>query len=381
MSGAASGVVMVSASFYPHVGGAEKQALELSAALRARGVPVMVATRRLPGLAPREEIRGVPVHRLWRLRGLDAPGFMASLAWFLWKRRAEYSAIHVHLAGSPALAAAAMGRLLKKPVVVKLGGGAGIGELAVSSRSVGGRLKLKVLAALEPRLIAVAAELADEARRFLGPVDVEIVPNGVDVETYKPAGDEARKALRQKLGWPARGLIFLYTGRFSVEKRLPQFIEVWAEAARRAGRGAEFILVGAGPERAAIEAAIAYAKVADKVRLLPPTPDVAQLYAAADVFVLPSISEGLSNALLEAMASGLTPLASRVGGTPEAVQDGVSGLLFPPKDEAALRAQLAKLFETPGLTIALGQAARKTAVERFSMERLAERCQRLYAGA
>ena len=374
----APGVVMVSASFHPHVGGAEKQALELSVALRARGVPVVVATRRLPGLKPYEEARGVPVHRLWRARGLDAPSFMLSLAWFLWKRRAEYGAIHVHLAGSPAIAAAAMGRLLDKRVIVKLGGGAGIGELATSSRTAFGRLKLRLLSALRPKLTAVAGELAEEARRFLGPVDVEVLPNGVDVQAYRPLDEAARKALRLKLGWPARGLVFLYTGRFSVEKRLPQFVEVWAEAARRATREARLVLVGAGPERRAIETAVAYAKAQDKVLLLPPTDAIAELYAAADVFVLPSISEGLSNALLEAMASGLTPLASRVGGTPEAVQDGVSGLLFAPTDEPALRAQLAKLFETPGLTIALGQAARQAAVERFSMDRLAERCLRLY---
>lgn len=372
------GAVMVSASFYPHVGGAEKQALELSAALRARGVPVMVATRRLRGLLPYEEIRGVPVFRLRRLRGFDAPSFMISLAWFLWKKRNEYGAIHVHLAGSPALAAGMMGRLLKKKVIVKLGGGAGIGELATSSRTAFGRVKLRLLRLTRPSLIAVAAELAEEARRFLGAVDVEVIPNGVDVEVYKPVDAEQRKALRQKVGLPARGLVFLYTGRFSPEKRLPQFIEVWAELARRAPRESEFVLVGAGPERKAIETAIAYAKAQDKVRLLPPTPDLAELYAAADVFVLPSISEGLSNSLLEAMASALTPLASRVGGTPDAVADGVSGLLFPPTDEGALREQLSKLFETPGLTIALGAAARKTAVERFSLAALAERYQALY---
>ena len=372
-------VAMVSASFHPHVGGAEKQALELAAQLRGRGVAVLVATRRLPGLAAFEEVRSVPVYRLWRAgKGpLDAATFMLSLAWVLWKRRKEYRVIHVHLGGSPALAAAVMGRLLRKRVVVKLGGGAGIGELAVSARSMMGTWKLLLLARLKPTFVAVTGDVAEEARRYLG-MEAEVVPNGVDAEAYKPASNEERAALRERHGWPARALVFIYVGRFSPEKRLPQFVETWAQAAHATARECLFVLVGAGPEREKIEAAAAAARVSAKVRFVAPTTEVAALYAAADVFVLPSISEGLSNALLEAMACGLASLASRVGGTPEAVQDGVSGLLFAPLDEAALSSQLRRLFETPGLTVSLGAAARRTAAEHFSLKATAQRYESLY---
>ena len=138
---------MVSAGFHPYVGGAEKQALELSVALRSRGVKVLVLTRRLPGLSRREEIRGVPVERLWCAGGgfLNALTFMASLWWRLWARASEYSAVHVHLAGSPALPAALAGRLLGKRVIIKLGGGRGIGELAASAATRAGRAKLRLL--------------------------------------------------------------------------------------------------------------------------------------------------------------------------------------------------------------------------------------------
>ena len=334
---AAAGVVMVSASFHPHIGGAEKQALELSVALRARGMPVLVATRRLSGFPVEEEIRGVPVHRLWRAgTGLiDAATFLASLSWFLFRRRASYAAIHAHLAGSPALAAALMGRLLDKRVVVKLGGGAGIGELAVSAKTPAGRIKLKLFTLLRPRFIAVAQELADEARRYLGPVSVEVVPNGVDVACYKPAESvEKRLELRRALGWPEKALIFLYVGRLSPEKRLPAFTQAWAEASRRVARDCFLAMIGAGPEESAIRMVADYTRCKERIKIHAPTAEVQAAYAAADVFVLPSISEGLSNALLEALASGLPALASRVGGTPEAVTEGLSGFLFSPMDES-----------------------------------------------
>jgi len=377
------GVVMVSASFHPHVGGAEKQALELSSALKDRGVAVRVLTRRLSGLPAADEVRGVPVERLWRAGGglVDSMTFMASLFWRL-LAGAPYDAIHVHLAGSPALAAALAGKLRGKRVFVKLGGGRGIGELAVSSKSAAGRLKLQALALLRPRFVAVTRELVVEAERYLGKgVSVHFMPNGVDTRRYRPVPPEEKSALRARLGFPAC-LLFIYAGRLSSEKRLPDFVETWARATRGApgaGRAkAHLVVVGDGPDRERIVESVHRSGAEDRVLLLPSRPDIELAYAAADVFVLPSISEGLSNALLEAMASGLAVLASRVGGAVEAVSDAESGFLFAPLDEAELIRQLDKLLAHPDLAAKLGQAARKTAVERYSLEKLAADYEKLY---
>ncbi len=101
------------------------------------------------------------------------------------------------------------------------------------------------------------------------------------------------------------------------------------------------------------------------------------LYAAADVFVLPSTSEGLSNSLLEAMAAGLAPLASAVGGTAQTVGDG-EGLLFARDDEAAARAACTRLTREPELRARLGAAARRAAETRYALGAVVSRLERLY---
>lgn len=381
MSRGSLSVVMLSASFHPYVGGAEKQALELSAALRARGAEVRVLTRRVPGLPRKDEARGVPILRLWCLGSgfTNAATFMlSSFAWLL-VMADSYDAIHVHLAGSPALAAALAGWLLQKPVVVKLGGGRGIGELAASAKTAGGRLKLRLLAALRPRFVAVAKDLADEAAQYLGPVPLEVLPNGVDVERYRPAAAPEKTAMRARLGWP-EGLAFLYVGRLSWEKKLPWFVETWGAVLKESPSQAFCAFVGEGPEADAIREAARRAGVSDKVLVLPPMEAIWTAYAASDVFVLPSVSEGLSNALLEAMASGLAVLASRVGGTPEAVEDGRTGYLFVASDAEDLKKALHRLLEQPGLALAMGRAARAAAEERYAMERVVGRLEALYRG-
>jgi glycosyltransferase involved in cell wall biosynthesis len=370
-------VVMVSAGFWPAIGGAERQALELSAALAARGHKVTVLTRRLRGLPAREAHRGVSIVRLPVLgRGaLDSACFLAGAFLWLLIRRGEWDAAHAHLAGSPALAAALAARLAGRPVVVKLGGGRGIGELAASSKTALGRAKLRALGALRPRFLAVVSDLADEARGFLGAADIEVLPNGVDDARYKPLDADSKRAARARLGWPQDAAVYLYAGRFSPEKRLAWFLGLWEPAA---GPDARAVLVGDGPERAALEDLAA--RSSGRVSVLPPREDLRELYGAADAFFLPSISEGLSNALLEAMACACAPLASRVGGTAETVEDGRTGLLFDRDDEAGLRRAVTRLSTEKGLAARLGAEARRRVEERYALDRIVDRLETLYRG-
>jgi glycosyltransferase involved in cell wall biosynthesis len=372
-------VVMVSASFHPYVGGAEKQALELSVALRRKGVDVRVLTRKLPGLAFFDGVRGVQVVRLpCAGSGLfNALSFMLTLWVYLLAKAKTYDAIHVHLAGSPALAAIAAGRLLGKKVVVKLGGGRGVGELSGSGGTLAGRLKLKLLHWLKPQFVAVTEDLAQELEAFgVRGAKLKFLPNGVDTTVYRPTTREEKKALRKKWGWPD-GLMFLYVGRLSYEKRLPEFLKAWGGVFLKAPDHSAIAFVGAGPKEAEIRAETS-GWPAGRFFLHPPTDEVWAAYAAADVFVLPSKSEGLSNALLEAMASGLGILASRVGGTAKILKDRENGLLFNPEDPRELLEKLQAVRYGPAMLEDLGRHAHQTVQDVYSIDRVAEKYLELY---
>ncbi len=371
------GVVMLSPNFHPYIGGAEKQALEVSKALAAGGIPVTVLTRRTPGLRASEIVEDIPVRRVaaWGSGLFNSFVFMISSLLYLLGNSKSYRVIHVHLAGSPALAACAAGLLLGKRVVVKIGGGRGIGEIAVSARSLTGRLKLRLLRLFGPSFVAVTRDLADEMAEHGFVERVRVIPNGVNVDHYQPASPDGKIVLRKALGWPG-GLCFLYVGRLAPEKQLDRFIRAFAETA--SASKALFVLIGGGPEKDKLLAEIEHLGIGDQVRLMPPTDEIAGAYAAADVFVLPSVSEGLSNALLEAMSSGLAVLGSRVGGTKETVAEGKTGLLFGPDDDAEMKSKITKLLDDPGRASGLGAAARAEAVKRFSLEAVAERYLEVY---
>jgi glycosyltransferase involved in cell wall biosynthesis len=132
--------------------------------------------------------------------------------------------------------------------------------------------------------------------------------------------------------------------------------------------GAETLIVGEGPDRPRLEQEIRALGVTERVRLVGERYDVPQLLAEADVFALSSASEGMPVSVLEAMAAGLPVVSSRVGGVPELVVDGETGILVRPGDASALAAALSSLIADPAERRRLGAAGRARAEERFDLE-------------
>lgn len=207
-------VVMISPNFPPYVGGAERQALELSKALQALGVGVTVLTGRRQGLAAEEVVEGIEVNRLWAPGPgtIGSLGFVISTFSWLWAHSFEWDVAHVHLAGSHTLPAALACKFLMRPVFVKVGGTNGIGEIAVSSKTVLGRLKLAALKWLKPRFIAVTKDLTAELREYGLDTNTPLIPNGVDVQRFQPVSAQQKQELRKSWGWPEQAFCFLYTG-------------------------------------------------------------------------------------------------------------------------------------------------------------------------
>lgn len=174
---------------------------------------------------------------------------------------------------------------------------------------------------------------------------VAVIDVGCDLTVFSPCLPDAKGEAKKRLGIPLDRLVLLFVGTIEHRKGL----DVLFRGLRLLQNRSELslLIVGEGPDRSALESSDSYLEVEERVSWLgrKANRDLPQWYAAADVFVLPSRSEGTPTVLLEAMASGTPILASRVGGIPEVIHDGVNGLLFDPEDARQLQARLATLFD------------------------------------
>ncbi len=199
---------------------------------------------------------------------------------------------------------------------------------------------------------------------YYGPDRVRAIPNGVEVLPDDPA---ARGRIRAELGLGAAPVV-ISTSRFHPQKGVRHLVDAFA-LLRASSPAARLVLVGDGAERPDLEGQAQQLGLGDSAVFTGFRKDVADLLRAADLFALPSLGEGHPNGALEAMAAGLPVVASGVGGVPDVVVDGETGLLVPPCEAAPLRDALARLIAAPDLAARLGRAGRERVRERFSLER------------
>jgi glycosyltransferase involved in cell wall biosynthesis len=195
-----------------------------------------------------------------------------------------------------------------------------------------------------------------------------VVPNGIPLPA--PGGPEDRALAREALGVGEDDVVALYVGR--LEARKDPLTAIGAvEQARARGAPLTLLLAGAGPLEPQVSA-----RAGHGIRPLGHRDNVAELYAAADLFVAPSRREGMSFALLEAMSHGLVPVVSDSPGNAEAVAD--AGVVFAAGDEARLSDQLARLSADPAERAQLGAATRERMRDELSAERFCARMRELY---
>jgi len=166
-------------------------------------------------------------------------------------------------------------------------------------------------------------------------------------------------------------------GRLAAVKNVPLLLRAFAPLAAR-WPGVSLRIVGDGPERAALEALAASLGISGSVEFTGVRSDIDRLLQDADVFVLASLSEGVPMSILEAMRAGLPVVATRVGGVPTTVADGVTGLLVESGDEAGLTRALAELIEQPTRSLALGRAGFERVRATFSIDAMVAAYERLY---
>ena len=224
------------------------------------------------------------------------------------------------------------------------------------------------------KLLAVSRDLAGRMAATTGiPRScIEVIPNGVDFGDPMP-----REAARAALSLGQDAFVALAVGRLVPVKNYRLLLAA-ARALASTIPHCQFLIAGDGPLKAELEREIAAQNLGGTVKLLGLRQDIPALMAAANVFVLTSSSEGMSNTILEAMAAARPVVATRVGGNPELVQEGITGLLIDPKAPTELCVALDSLAADPSRVRRMGNAGRQRVEREFSRARMIENYSQMY---
>ena len=381
------GVLMVTGAYHPEVSGGGLQCRTLVRALRGY-VPITVLTTATePGLATVDEVDGVPVYRIAVAAG--RPGAMLRALWLLMRRflqlRRRFDIVHLHGVSRKTLVLIALARLFGKKLVLKL---TSAGADDPQSMRAHGRLTFwwysqpDVFVGVSPRLRDLYAASPLPPARF------RLIPNGVDLERFRPPMLMEQRALRRELGLAENVPMILFVGFFSREKRPDVLFDAWTRVVADPACASALVFVGAtrsayhevdGALAERIRATAAQRGVEKALTFVERTHEIEKYYRAADVFVLASSREGLPNALLEAMATGLPCVASRLPGVTDVVIDhGVTGLLFEPSDIGELEEALRSVLRDRDRAREIGRRARVTIERGHSIADTASRYLDLY---
>jgi glycosyltransferase involved in cell wall biosynthesis len=382
-------VLMVIAQFYPIVGGAEKQAQLLAKKLMEKGVDVKIVTGwwrfKTP---PREVVDGVHVTRnfscwgMFGIKGLRFLGglmYMVSLGIYLLAHKRDYDIIHVHQALYPAFVSALCGKeLLHKPVIVKIASSGRTSDIRQLKRYPLGALQLKYLLKKMDCLVAVNRTGGDEFEE-IGYAKSQIVhiPNGVIISSnMKNSYDQVKCVVA--------------TARLSEEKGIDVLLRAWSNVVQ-GNKGASLTIIGGGPLERVLKGLSQYLGIVESVKFVGVVKNVSQYLKNADLFVLPSRSEGVSNALLEAMSYGVPCIATNVGGNPEVLKMGrdqilplggyavaKSGVLVNPDDTEGLSEAILYLIREGKVREEIGRGGRAFVQDNYSIDSIADRYITLY---
>jgi glycosyltransferase involved in cell wall biosynthesis len=375
-------VLMFCPQFAPLVGGAERQAERLGAELRRQGVDVRVLTPRLDTNSPAQELHDgvLPVRRFAlsdlsrrfpRLRGIglvNAPWIAAQVCWHVWREACSVDIVHCHIGCLQTVAVAIAARVRGVPVICKAAMADEQSDLGEAAKcGFTGRLVARLGRIVFVRWVATTHAVEDAlSRAGVAPERITVIPNGVQLS---PESANLRRG-------PVRR--FLYLGRLStnIERDVPGLIRAFDLVARNV-LDVELAIVGGGD---LLEETRALARQChSEERILVPGPGNPEDWLNwADCFVLPSRREGLSNALLEAMAAGLPCIANDIPPNREVLLDGCVGVLVPPGDEAVLVAEMLRMISATDHSVAMGQAARNRVLKVYTIVAVAQRYIDLY---
>jgi glycogen synthase len=361
------------AAFDP-IGGMQNHTAQLTRCLDASGMRQVVVTSRLGGSRSRDRVgthtvivrTGVPLRRLRQLWALAAIPTVA---------RAAADIVHAHQGEDLAVLPLALGAACSRRVPLVVTVHASVRHSVVLTprtallKALGGAIERAVLRRAAAVITLTPRAAAALAADGVPPSRIHVVPSGfLPAEFAELPADPLPRVPRPRV---------IFVGRLAPQKRPLDLVAI----AERLPPPAHLVIVGDGPQRAALEAQISRTPVHDRIHLVGFVVHrrVLAFFAHADVLVLPSAYEELGTVLIEAMAAGLPVVATRVGGIVNVVQHEVTGLLATAGDVAGLAAAVTRLLNDRELAARLAATARRYAFEHHSWPVLAQRVQRLYA--
>ncbi|RVC59563.1 MAG: glycosyltransferase family 1 protein [Mesorhizobium sp.] len=370
-------ILLVLSTYFPEsYGGAEQQTRRFARALVERGVSTTILAPRLSHSTPkRSAIDGVPIERL-RLHAAPNLGGRHMLSFLSWcvqlviwmlRRRDEFDVVHIIHGRLHAVPAALAGALLRKPVLAKMGRGGRCFDLdVVREKKIVGRWASSMIKRHVTAFIANSRQIAGDLKRHGIEADrIHLIPNGIDLPVKRrrePSTDGTRR--------------FICLGRIEPEKCLELMIDAFA--ALPAGAKTQLTVLGDGQCRIALEEQTVRLGLSGRVKFVGAVEDVFPFLRKADFYLSTSVSEGMSNALLEAMSCGVVPIITDVSGASDIVEHGRSGFLARSHVEYG-----GLLLRALGLSEAerdaMARRAIRTVAARFSMESVATRQMSLIA--
>lgn len=355
-------------------GGTETQTVQVAERLHAAGSRVTVACLHADGaLTERLEKAGIRIVRYMTqgtLLSISGAKQLLRLAWFI--RREKFDVVHAHdlwanLMGVPAA------RLAGTPVILS-----SQRDLAHLWWYTPARTRvIRLIHRLATRVIANSVAVRDHVvTQFRIPRErVSVLRNAVDIGRFARARGNLEKLFPGVTS--DHKLVVVVANMHSAVKGHHDLIEA-AKVICAAMPKVKFVLVGEGMERGKFQEEVQRAGLDENFFFLGYRQDIAEILSCCDLSVLPSRAEGFPNAVLESMAAGLAVVATHVGGTPEMIENGVSGVLVPPQAPPALANAILRILRDPELSHRLGRAGQEQVRNLYSFDRLLSELQKVY---
>ena len=379
-------VLMITGVYYPEVNGAANQCRQLVGALKEKVSFKVLTTTRNSNLPRRCKVDGIDVFRIVVGQRsvfksiFTIPDFVS----FFLSNRNEFQIVHLHGFTKKSMLLVSLAKVFRKKVIVLL---TSVGHDDHQSMKDRGFLinrffsRADLYVGLSPRFYSIYESMGSKEEHF------RLIPNGVDSSRFCPVTNEEKAILRYHLRLPGKMKLIVFVGHFSREKCPDILFEAWKCFLLDKFPDTGIVFVGStNPDHYEVDTYVvkevkrlARTYQGKRIFFVERTHETEKYYQAADIFVMPSLREGLPNAMLEAMSCELPVVVSRLEGVTDwVVENDVNGLLISPGNGGELSEALIRLLGDSELSNMLGKKARKTIKKRFRVEEMAGKYEKLY---